>query len=196
VTTPDRKLLTQPMNGPPHEAPIGLLAAQVGRAVDHAFDDALAAVGGSRPTWLILLAIISGAGTTQSALADRVGISGPTLVHHLDRLERANLVVRQVDPTNRRIRVLALTADGRAAFFGMREAAVTFDARLRDGISDRELATLRRLLTRVRSNLTPSRSDQHDRTQPANSGSTPADDAPGKCADASSSGVTVPNPIG
>jgi MarR family transcriptional regulator, transcriptional regulator for hemolysin len=147
------RTLIPPVGRAPHATPIGLLAAHVGRAVDQAFDDALGAVGGSRPAWLILLAIISGAGTTQAALADHVGITGPTLVHHLDRLERAGLVVRRVDPANRRIRVLELTSDGRAAFLGMREAALAFDAQLREGISDAQLATLRRLLERVRSNV-------------------------------------------
>lgn len=141
-----------PAGGPPRETPIGLLTAQVGRVLDQVFDDALSAVGGSRPMWLITLAIVSGAGTTQSALAEHVGISGPTLVHHLDRLEKAGLVVRHADPANRRIRVLALTEQGRAAFLEMRAAALAFNAQLCDGISDVQLATLRRLLTCLRSN--------------------------------------------
>ncbi len=102
--------------------------------------------------WLITLAIISGAGTTQSALAEQVGISGPTLVHHLDRLEQAGIVQRQANPANRRIRTLALTASGRAAFLEMREAAMAFNTQLCDGISAAQLTTLRRLLGRLQSN--------------------------------------------
>jgi MarR family transcriptional regulator for hemolysin len=138
----------------PLQLPIGLLTSQVGRALEHAFDDALAAVGGSRPNWLILLAIISGAAPTQAALAEHVGITGPTLVHHLDRLEAAGLVLRSLDPDNRRVRILTMTDDGHRAFVGMRAAALGFDARLRDGMSATQLATLRRLLTRLRSNAT------------------------------------------
>jgi MarR family transcriptional regulator for hemolysin len=144
------------MSGPPAETPIGLVLAQLGRAVEQAFDDALATVGGSRPAWLILLAIVSGAGATQSALAERVGISGPTLVHHLDRLEAAELVVRETDPANRRVRRLALTPAGRGAFLTMRDAAVAFDASLREGISETQMRTLRRVLARLRTN-TPSK---------------------------------------
>jgi MarR family transcriptional regulator, transcriptional regulator for hemolysin len=69
--------------GPPQRTPIGMLIARVGKQVDRAFDDALADAGGSRPTWLILLAVKTGAGSTQSGIAERVGISGPTLIHHL-----------------------------------------------------------------------------------------------------------------
>lgn len=142
------------MHGPPQETPIGLLMSQTGRTLERAFDDALAQAGGTRPSWLIMIAIISGRGTTQSALAEAVGITGATLVHHLDRLERAGLVARQADPSNRRVRTLVLTEAGRDTFLRMREAAMAFDARLRSGISEREQATLRRLLDRIRSNAT------------------------------------------
>lgn len=150
----DRRITVPPTGGPPRETPIGLLAAQVGRKVEEAFDSALSAAGGSRPAWLILLAIVSGAGTTQSAIAERVGITGATLVHHLDRLEQAGLVVRNTDPGNRRVRTLSLTASGRQAFTRMREAAGAFDTRLRHDLSDAQVQTLRRLLTRLRANST------------------------------------------
>jgi MarR family transcriptional regulator for hemolysin len=143
----------------PRETPIGLLTSQVGRVLEQAFDDALAAAGGSRPSWLILLSIISGAARTQAGIAEHIGISGPTLVHHLDRLEAAGLVRRDIDPQNRRLRTLTLTDDGRAAFLGMREAALAFDTRLRAGLSDAQLATLRRLLTRLRANATEPKED-------------------------------------
>lgn len=143
-------------SGQPAEAPIGLALASASKAVERAFDDALAAVDGSRPTWLILLAVISGAGTTQTELAERVGITGATLVHHLDRLEAAGLLSRHVDPDNRRVRRLALTAAGKRAFLRWREAAAGFDARLRRGLTATEVTTMRRLLTTVSENATSS----------------------------------------
>jgi MarR family transcriptional regulator for hemolysin len=140
--------------GPPAETPIGLVLAQIGRTVEQVFDEALAAVGGSRPTWLIFLAIISGADATQSQIAERVGITGPTLVHHLDRLEAAGLVVRKADPGNRRVRSVALTPEGYDAFHRMREAAMTFDAALRQDISETQLKALRRVIAQLRINVT------------------------------------------
>lgn len=154
MITRTSKITVTPTGGPPRETPIGLLAAQVGRSVEETFDGALAAAGGSRPAWLIMLAIVSGAGTTQSAIAEHVGITGATLVHHLDRLEQAGLVVRNIVPDNRRVRTLSLTAPGRQAFLSMREAAIAFDARLRQGLSDAQVQTLRRLLARLRANST------------------------------------------
>jgi MarR family transcriptional regulator for hemolysin len=135
--------------GPPRQIPLGILVAQVGKQLDRAFDDALARSGGTRPAWLILLAVMSGAGDSQSAIASRVGISGPTLIHHLDRLEAAGLVTRTRDERNRRAQAVALTDAGRAAFFRLRQAAVRFDRLLHTDLSDDEAAELRRLLGKV-----------------------------------------------
>ncbi|MGH8862881.1 MAG: MarR family winged helix-turn-helix transcriptional regulator [Jatrophihabitantaceae bacterium] len=139
--------------GPPREQPIGMLAAAVGKALDRAFDDALVSAGGNRPTWLILLAVKAGAGSTQSALAELVGISGPTLTHHLDRLDAAGLVARNRDPANRRTQPVTLTTSGEAMFLRLRTAAVAFDKRLRIGIADADIARLRELLTALRANV-------------------------------------------
>jgi MarR family transcriptional regulator for hemolysin len=135
--------------GPPRQVPLGILVARVGKQLERAFDDALARSGGTRPAWLILLAVTAGAGGTQSALASRVGISGPTLVHHLDRLEAAGLVTRSRDERNRRASAVSLTEAGRDAFARLREAAVGFDGLLHTGLSDDEAAELRRLLGKV-----------------------------------------------
>ena len=139
--------------GRPGQMPVGMLVARVGKAFDRAFDEALAAAGGTRPTWLILLAVKSGAGTTQTELAKHVGISGPTLIHHLDRLESTALVARTRDPANRRPYTITLTPAGDELFVRLRDAAVAFDRRLRDGISDRRIAELRGVLTALRDNL-------------------------------------------
>jgi MarR family transcriptional regulator for hemolysin len=135
--------------GPPRQVPLGVLVARVGKQLDRAFDDALARSGGTRPAWLILLAVVTGAGDSQSAIASRVGISGPTLIHHLDRLEAAGMVTRTRDERNRRAQAVALTEAGREAFARLREAAVGFDRLLHTDLSDDEAAELRRLLGKV-----------------------------------------------
>jgi MarR family transcriptional regulator for hemolysin len=135
--------------GPPRQVPLGILVAQVGKQLERAFDDALSRSGGTRPTWLILLAVMTGAGGSQSAIAHRVGISGPTLIHHLDRLEAAGLVTRSRDERNRRAQAVALTDAGRETFARLREQAVGFDRLLHSDLSDDEAAELRRLLGKV-----------------------------------------------
>lgn len=149
------------MGGPTgvHPTPLGLLIATVGKRVDRAFDDALTAAGGSRSTWLILLAIKAGSGHTQTAIAQRVGISGPTLIHHLDRLEANGLVTRSRDTTNRRAQTVTLTASGERAFTQLRKAATAFDRRLHNGITEAELIDLRRLLTTISTNIASGQSE-------------------------------------
>ncbi|GLS45950.1 MarR family winged helix-turn-helix transcriptional regulator [Methylobacterium brachythecii] len=50
----------------------------------------------------------------QNALADAVGIEGPSLVRLLDQLCAAGLVQRKEDPTDRRAKVLSLTPAGQS----------------------------------------------------------------------------------
>jgi MarR family transcriptional regulator, transcriptional regulator for hemolysin len=89
---------------------------------------------------------------TQREIAEAVGIEGPTLTHHLNRMERDGLVTRVREPDNRRAHLVALT-DAGAREFGMLVRHVqVFDRRLRAGFSDEELAALRHLLDRVVAN--------------------------------------------
>jgi len=151
-------------NGPPSGGPpIGRIVAQAGKALDRAFDDALSSAGGSRPTWLILLAVKTGAGGAQATIAARVGITGPTLVHHLDRLDAAGLISRHRDPGNRRLQAITLTPDGEAMFTRLRGAAVAFDRRLRNGVTDDDLATLRRVLPTMQHNVISTATETEDR---------------------------------
>jgi MarR family transcriptional regulator for hemolysin len=122
------------------------------RVVARAFDDALAAVSGSRSTWLILLSLKMRQLANQRELAEAVGIEGATLTHHLDAMESDGLITRRRDPSNRRVHLVEVTQAGDAAFLRMRGAAAEFDRRLRAGISDAELAQLRALLARLEVN--------------------------------------------
>src|SRR5215210_9556045 len=107
---------------PPAE-PVGLMLARIAKATSRAFDDALAAEGGSLPTWLILVSLKTGRPETQRELARAVGVEGPTLTHHLARIEKAGLVTRERDPDNRRVHRVALTPEGDALFDRLRRAA-------------------------------------------------------------------------
>jgi MarR family transcriptional regulator for hemolysin len=137
----------------PSTEPIGLHLARVAKAASRAFDAALAAEDGSVPTWLILLSLKTGRPGTQRELARAVGIEGPTLTHHLAKLERDGLVTRTRDPENRRVHRVELTPDGDAAFARLRTAAVRFDEQLRGGLGEDDLARLRGLLHALEGNL-------------------------------------------
>jgi MarR family transcriptional regulator, transcriptional regulator for hemolysin len=137
----------------PARPPLGLQLTKVSRVVSRAFDEALAAAGGSLPIWLVLISLKSGQRASQRELADAVGVKGATLTHHLDAMEAAGLVTRQRDPANRRLHQVRLTPEGDALFFRLRDAAMAFDERLRSGLSDPEIARLETLLTRLHDNI-------------------------------------------
>ena len=61
---------------------------------------------------LVMIARIGDA-PRQNALAEAVGIEGPSLVRLLDQLEKAGLVVRTEDQSDRRAKVLSLTPEGK-----------------------------------------------------------------------------------
>ena len=138
--------------GEPTTEPIGLELTRTAKAVTRAFDEALAEVGGSLPTWLVLVSLKRGTHRAQRELAAAVGIEGPTLTHHLNRMEAAGLVTRRRDPANRRVHRVELTEAGEATFAHLREAVVAFDERLRRGFTDRRLTALHDSLDRLRTN--------------------------------------------
>ncbi len=132
--------------------PIGLRLADVARDVGRAFDDALVAAGGSRPVWMVLLALKSGAAASQQQIADHIGIRGATLTHHLGGMEERGLVVRTREPGDRRTQVVRLTDAGEALFVALAGAAREFDTRLRRGLKAAEIAQLDALLQRLHAN--------------------------------------------
>lgn len=56
---------------------------------------------------------LSDAPLTMGGLADAAGMDAPAASVAVNDLERRGLVVRETDPANRRVRMVALTADGR-----------------------------------------------------------------------------------
>src|SRR5829696_4646743 len=134
--------------GPPAREPVGLVLARTAKLVNRAFDDALVEAGGSLPTWLILVSLQQGRPAAQRELAEAVGIEGPTLTHHLNRMEAAGLVTRTRDPANRRVHRVELTDDGRAAFSRLLGAVTAFDRQLRRGLTRADVDALDDLLAR------------------------------------------------
>lgn len=136
----------------PIREPIGVQLTRTARSVSSAFDDSLAAAGGSIPVWLVLIGLKTQQPDTQRQLADAIGIREATLTHHLNAMEAAGLVVRGRDPDNRRVHRLALTDAGEATFHRLREAVAAFDSRLRSGLDEAKLTSLRRALDRLQAN--------------------------------------------
>ena len=133
--------------------PIGLRLARTARTVSQAFERAMADAGGSASMWQVLLLVKTQQWGNQSQMAEALGITGATLTHHLNAMEKQGLVRRWREESNRRVQQVALTADGEAMFERLRGAAMAHDARLREGFSDEELAQLAALLDRLKASV-------------------------------------------
>ena len=123
------------------------LLNQLHRTYRRLLDRALAAHGQSAAQTLPVIFIArSGDGIRQGALAELLGIEGPSLVRQLDQLEAAGLVERKDDPKDRRAKGLYLTAAGRE----LAERAEILFGGLRGGVltavSDADLQTTLRVL--------------------------------------------------
>ena len=143
-----------PADGPPARPPVGLYLARVAREASRAFDAALAAAGGSLPTWLVLISLKSQRLASQRDLAAMVGIQQATLTHHLNAMESSGLVTRRRDESNRRVHVVELTPAGEQLFTRLREAALAFDQQLRAGLPAAEIAQFEAVLARLHDNVT------------------------------------------
>jgi MarR family transcriptional regulator for hemolysin len=138
--------------GPPGVEPIGLQLTRTAKGVGRAFDDALTRVGGTLPMWLVLVSLKARRHGAQRDLAEAVGVEGPTLTHHLNRMEAAGLVTRTRDPENRRVHQVELTEAGEAAFQRLLGAVTAFDQQLRRGFTNKEIDGVSSILARLRAN--------------------------------------------
>src|SRR5580658_1026770 len=130
----------------PFRLPIGLRLSQTARTVSRAFDEVLGEADGTLPVWLILLNLKIHKPANQRELAEAVGVREATLTHHLNAMDARWLVSRTREASNRRVQVVTLPAAGEAAFERLRDTAMAFDAKLRAGHADADLATLGALL--------------------------------------------------
>ena len=99
--------------------------------------------------WLVLAALDDGVQRTQLELSRVVCVDKTTLITVLDRLEKQDLVVRTVDPTDRRVRIPQITTTGRRMFAQFATARDAAEARALAGVSAEDRALLLSLLGRI-----------------------------------------------
>jgi len=90
---------------------------------------------------------------SQRALADLVGVEGPSMVSMLDRLEREGLVTRAPSPTDRRVKLVHLTEAGAALYKQVKEQANAVRADLLGDIDPAQLQAATALLELLRKRI-------------------------------------------
>ncbi len=108
--------------------------------------------GLSNARYELLHVLIHDGPTRMGTVAERLGVSPRTVTPMVDALERARLLRRVPDPTDRRAQLLKLTPAGVALMRRAHEARVALVARVFDGLDRSDRATLAGLLDKIRAN--------------------------------------------
>jgi len=103
--------------------------------------------------WYFLRALWEKDGLTQRELSRLIGVSEPTAVQQLRKMEAQGLIERRPSASDRRKTHIHLTRRGNALRGKLVPYAKTVNAAALDGISEREIARLRLTLDKIRANL-------------------------------------------
>jgi MarR family transcriptional regulator, transcriptional regulator for hemolysin len=135
------------------EERLGRLVGITGKVVREHFDRSLVAVGSTLNTYIVLNIVSNCPSVSQRHLAQALGIEGPTLTHHLDRLAGDGLIERVRNPADRRVSNVVLTPSGRAHLDEVEAYAEQQDKEFRSLFTPDEAAMLAELLNRIRTHL-------------------------------------------
>jgi DNA-binding MarR family transcriptional regulator len=116
-------------------------------------DEAMGAVGGSLPQWIVLKTVGDMPDMSQRELADALSLAGSTLTHHLDRMEADGYLARTRDAQDRRVVRVSLTAAGKHRRAELDAIVQAHDRRVQQLLGERDAKQLRRLLARLRQQL-------------------------------------------
>jgi MarR family transcriptional regulator for hemolysin len=82
---------------------IGFIVNKTAKAFVKALDSELREkVGVTVGQWKVMVMLVNQDGLTQKEIAERLGLEGPTLIPIIDKMEKDELVVRKIDPYDRR----------------------------------------------------------------------------------------------
>lgn len=111
--------------------------------------EAQATEGLVSPEYAALASLDEEPGLDQRGLAAAIGVDRNTIGLVVERLERRGLLTREVDPDDRRARILRLTAEGASLRRRLRPRMLAANARALEALSAEEAATLLALLHRA-----------------------------------------------
>lgn len=150
---------------PIHQMP-GHLVRRVHQISTALFAEECAAFGLTPVQYAALMALRATPGADATRLAALIVFDRSTIGDVLDRLQSKGLVRRDPSPTDRRVKVLALTPDGGAMLDRVAQAVERVQHRLLEPLAPPDRAVMIRLLSQIAS--------VHDDAAPAHPGRTEA----------------------
>lgn len=134
----------------PQRAAFGSLLSRAARQWRRAADLGLEPFDLTEATWLPLIRIARApAPPRQKDVAAALGLDGSSVVRLLDNLEAAGLIQRREEASDRRAKVIFLTAKGRTITGKVEAVARQVRTDALSSISDKDIETTVRVLTQV-----------------------------------------------
>lgn len=136
---------------PGDQAPstLAFLLSQVGVFASQRFARRIAALDIQPPLFRVLNVVDAAEGQSQQAIGAAIGAPASRMVAIVDELERRGLIERRPHPSDRRIRALYLTGDGRRLLTRARKIAGEHEEELTRGMTAAEREQLVALLQKL-----------------------------------------------
>jgi MarR family transcriptional regulator, transcriptional regulator for hemolysin len=136
------------------ENSIGFIVNKAARAFVKALDSELHdRVGITVGQWKVIVMLVKHNGLTQKEIADKLGLEGPTLIPVIDKMEKEELVLRKVDPSDRRNNRIYRTEKADALWDRMMQCASKVRQASVKEISEADLKIMRAALDKIWHNL-------------------------------------------
>jgi MarR family transcriptional regulator for hemolysin len=136
------------------ENSIGFIVNRTAKAFVKALDSELHdQVGITVGQWKVIVMLVKNNGLTQKEIADKLGLESPTLIPIIDKMEKEELVIRKVDPSDRRNNRIYRTDKADALWERMVQCASKVRQVSVKEISDTDLNIMRAALDKIWYNL-------------------------------------------
>ena len=137
-------------DGPPDlTSSTGFLLARLGAESRRRWARVLSERGLSPHHFGVLMALDQLGETHQQRLSAAIGVDPRNAVPIFDTLEDRKLIARTSDPNDRRKRAVVITGAGRTTLDELRRTGAALDHDLLAGLTERQQATLHRLLLKM-----------------------------------------------
>ena len=121
------------------ELRLGFLIHDVSRLRSSAFDRCLKPLNVTRSQWWLLAHLSREDGMTQSQLAEELDMGKVAVGGLIDRLEKAGLLRRDTDPSDRRINRIFLEPKSKQLIARIRKVSHRLNEQIIDGVADAKL---------------------------------------------------------
>jgi MarR family transcriptional regulator for hemolysin len=133
---------------------IGYIINRTAKAFVKALDSQLREkVGVTAGQWKVLVMLFDQNGLTQKEIADRLELDGATLIPIIDKMEKDKLVVRKVDPADRRNNRIYRTEMANALWDKMMQCVSSIRQISLKGIPDQNVKIMKDVLENIWQNL-------------------------------------------